>query len=408
MRILVVSQYFWPENFRINELVAEWVKRGHQVTVLTGLPNYPEGKIFGNFRAAPETYSNYAGAHIVRVPVIARGRSKLRLVLNYFSFALTASLLGAWKLRGREMDVIFVFATSPVLVGIPSAFLRWLKRAPQVFWVLDLWPETLRAVGVVRSKWMLEAVGWLVGWIYAHCDLILAQSRGFIENIEKYAPAGRRIEYFPAWADGVFSATNVIPAPGVPDDRGAFTVLFAGNIGEAQDFPEILRAIEILRERRDIRWIVVGDGRLAGWVKQQVEARGLSDRVLMVGRHPLERMPSFFAHADALLVSLKDTEIFAMTIPGKLQSYLGSGIPVLAMLNGEGARLVEEANAGLVCHAGDGAGLASIVERMASMDDKTRRGLGENGRRLSEREFDRDCLFDRLDGFLAEMTRKVP
>jgi glycosyltransferase involved in cell wall biosynthesis len=336
--------------------------------------------------------------------MIPRRKGKLWLVLNYLSFAVNACFLGAWKLRGESVDVIFVFAPSPILVGIPSAFLRWLKRAPQVFWVLDLWPETLEAVGVVKAHWLLDLVERIVRWVYARCDLILAQSKSFVGDISRYSPVGRRIEYFPAWAESAFDLCNVVPALEVPRVQSVFTVLFAGNIGEAQDFPSILDAVEILKTREDIRWIIVGDGRMAKWVSQQIEMRGLGIRMRMVGRYPLERMPSFFAHADALLVSLRDQQIFSMTIPGKLQSYLASGVPVLAMLNGEGANIIKEARAGLVCKAGDGAGLATIVEKMASMDISARKEMGENGRRLCEREFDRNYQIERLEKWLIELV----
>lgn len=404
MKILVVSQYFWPENFRINELVAEWGKRGHQVTVLTGLPNYPDGKVFARYRENPAEYDRFEGARVVRVPIIPRGKGSLSLVMNYLSFALSACVLGAWKLRSESVDVIFVYEPSPIFVGIPSSLLRWLKGAPQVFWVLDLWPETLRAVGVLKARWALDAVGILVSWVYARCDLILVQSRSFIDNITRYAPAGCRIEYFPAWADAIFSSDSVVPAPEVSECKNIFTVMFAGNLGEAQDFPAILDAVDALRSRDDVRWIIVGDGRMAEWVKQKIDERGLAAKVQMVGRYSLERMPSFFQHADALLVSLRDEPVFSMTIPGKLQSYLAVGIPVLAMINGEGARIVEEAGAGLVCRAGDGAGLAANVEKLAAMDPVLRKNMGTYGRQLSKREFDRDCLVERLDWWLAELV----
>lgn len=405
MNILVVSQYFWPENFRINELVTEWVRRGHRVTVLTGRPNYPEGKVFSDYQRNPAAYARYGEADVIRVPMLARGRGQLRLVLNYVSFVLGACLWGIWRLRRIEVDVIFVFEPSPVLVGIPSALLRQLKRAPQAFWVLDLWPESLKAVGIVRSERLLGWVAQLVSFVYRHCDLILAQSRSFVDDIARLAPEGRRIEYFPAWADAVFTGALADPAPEVPIAPGVFTILFAGNIGEAQDFPAILDAVERLKERADIRWVIVGDGRVAGWVRNQVEMRGLGHRLLMVGRYPLDRMPAFFAHADALLLSLKDEPVFGLTIPGKLQSYLAAGIPVLAMLNGEGAAIIEAAGAGLVCPAGDGAGLARIALRLAKTDPAERKHIGDRGRHLCIEEFDLLRLVDRLDLWLVELVR---
>ncbi|MFJ3044314.1 glycosyltransferase family 4 protein [Herbaspirillum chlorophenolicum] len=400
-----MSQYFWPENFRINELSAELVRRGHEVTVLTGLPNYPDGKVFAEYRDNPSAFCAYQGVQVVRVPLLPRGKGAARLLLNYASFVLSACLLGAWRLRGKSFDVVFTFEPSPIFVGIPAALMRFLKGAPHALWVLDLWPDTLKAVGILKSDRLLAGVGAVVRWIYRRCDLILAQSRSFVEHIRRYAPTRTPVEYFPAWADDVFAdGAAVMAAPEVPLAPQCFTVLFAGNIGEAQDFPAILDAAERLRERTDIRWIIVGDGRVANWVRVQIEQRGLAACVQMAGRHPLDRMPSFFAHADALLVSLRDEPIFSMTIPGKLQAYLGAGIPVLAMLDGEGARIVEEADAGLVCAAGDGSGLAANVARLAKVSVGERRRLGDNGRRFCHGEFDRMVLMDRLETMFRELA----
>lgn len=400
MRILVVSQYFWPENFRVNDLVAEFTGRGHSVTVLTGRPNYPDGEVFPAYRADPAAFEVFAGAQVVRVPMLARGRGGPRLAANYASFALSACVAGAWRLRGRAFDVIFVFEPSPVTVGLPAVALRRLKRAPLAFWVLDQWPETLVAVGAVRSRAMLAVIGRLVSFIYRRCDLLLAQSRSFIPQIRRYAGPQPRVEYFPSWSDSTTGLEGVQAAAEVPQDPAAFTVLFAGNIGDAQDFPAILDAAERLAGRADIRWVVVGDGRRADWVRQEVRRRGLTERVLLLGRFPLERMPSFFRSADALFVSLKPEPIFAMTIPGKVQSYLAAGRPVLGMLDGEGADLIERGGAGLVCRAGDSAGLAANVERMADMAAEEREAMAARALQLSVTEFDRGRLIDRLEQWL--------
>ena len=189
MRLLIVSQYFWPENFRVNDLVAELVARGHDVTVLTGLPNYPTGKVFPEFKSARARFMEFEGAKVVRVPLWPRGRGRLSLVVNYASFAMSASVLGSWRLRGLKFDAIFAYEPSPVTVGIPAAVLRALKRAPVAFWVLDLWPETLQALGILRSSWGLSLVGRLVSFVYGRCDLILAQSRSFIPEIARYCAA---------------------------------------------------------------------------------------------------------------------------------------------------------------------------------------------------------------------------
>jgi Glycosyltransferase len=403
MRILVVSQYFWPENFRVNDLVAELTARGHAVTVLTGVPNYPDGEVFEEFTAHPERFDHYAGADIVRVPMLPRHRGGLRLMLNYASFACSGAVVGAWRLRGKPFDAIFVFEPSPVTVGLPAVWLKYLKRAPLAFWVLDQWPETLQAIGVVRSKVVLGFVGRMVAYIYRHCDLLLAQSTSFVPRIRRYAGARCAVEYFPSWSDTEPVREQVRAAVEVPDAPGTFTIVFAGNIGDAQDFPSILAAAELLRERSDVRWVIVGDGRRAEWVAEEIRRRKLEARVTMLGRFPLERMPSFFASADALLVALKPEPIFAMTIPGKVQSYLAAGKPVLAMLDGEGAEVIRRSGAGLACNAGDAAGLAANVVRMIEMSPGERLAMARAAMRVSAEEFDRGRLIDRLETLLAGM-----
>lgn len=403
MKILVVTQYFWPENFRINDLVKEWVTRGHEVTVLTGKPNYPDGQVFPEFAREPERFSRYEGAQVHRVPMLARSQGSARLMLNYLSFVIGGCLWGPWLVRGLRADVIFVYEPSPITVGIPAILLGRLKRAPVVLWVLDLWPETLAAVGAVRSPGVLRMVGHLVGFIYNRCALVLGQSRAFIDSIGTYCRDRSKVRYFPSWAESLFLQTDGSRAPEVPAAADAFSILFAGNIGEAQDFPAILEAAELLRHNERVRWLIVGDGRRFEWVKGEIARRQLHERVLLLGRFPVERMPSFYAHADALIASLKADPTFSMTIPGKVQSYLLAGKPILGMLDGEGASAIEAAGAGLACPAGDAQGLVSAIERMAGMSPDERLAMGTRGRQYAESEFDRDRLMDRLLAFFSEV-----
>jgi colanic acid biosynthesis glycosyl transferase WcaI len=403
VKILVVSQYFWPENFRINDLVKEWVTRGHEVTVLTGKPNYPDGQVFQEFASAPERFSDYEGARVHRVPMLARSQGAMRLMLNYLSFVIGGCLWGPWLLRGLRADVIFVYEPSPITVGLPAVLLGRLKRAPVVLWVLDLWPETLAAVGAVRSPVVLRMVGHLVSFIYNRCALVLGQSRAFIDSIGHYCRDRSKVRYFPSWAESLFLQADGARAPEVPPATDTFSILFAGNIGEAQDFPAILDAAELLRHNERVRWLIVGDGRRFEWVKGEIARRQLHERVLLLGRFPVERMPSFYAHADALIASLKADPTFSMTIPGKVQSYLLAGKPILGMLDGEGASAIEAAGAGLVCPAGDAQGLVNAIERMAGMSPDERLAMGARGRQYAESEFDRDRLMDRLLGFFSEV-----
>jgi glycosyltransferase involved in cell wall biosynthesis len=405
LRLLVVTQYFWPEEFRINDLVAELQARGHEVTILTGVPNYPSGSVFPSYARDAGRFRSYGGAEVIRVPMMPRGRGKMRLALNYASFAVSATVAGIASLAGRRFDAIFVFEPSPITVGIPAVALRAIHGWPVAFWVLDQWPESLVAVGAVRSPRILSVVGRLARFIYARCDLILTTSKSIIPLIAKYCAPGQRIEYFPNWMEAAFTRGSAEAAPQARRVPGVFSVMFAGNIGEAQDFPAILAAAERLRDRRDIRWIIVGDGRMAQWVREEVERRGLGDRVVMLGRLPTEHMPALFAEADALLVSLKPDPVFSLTAPGKIQSYLAAGVPVLAMLDGEGASVIQEADAGLTSPAGDGAALAGNVARLAAMPPAERRALGQNGKEFAQRDFSMTVLIDRLEGWLQQMRR---
>lgn len=406
LRILVVSQYFWPENMRINDLVSDFSAKGHEVTVLTGLPNYPEGRVFEAYREAPERFQNYAGAQVLRVPLFPRGKRGVTLFLNYLSFLLSASIFGPFKLRGRQFDAIFVFAVSPIMAAIPAIVIGRLKKVPVFLWILDLWPETLRAVNVVHNPQVLGAVGKMVSWIYNRADYLLLQSHGFFENVRACctkAIANERLVYFPSWAEDDFSNLAERTAALIEHDPSVFTVVFAGNLGEAQDFPVILDAVEALQGEIAVRWVIVGDGRMSAWLAEQVDKRGL-DNVHLLGRHPLEAMPGLFAQADALLVSLKTNGVFEKTIPGKVQAYLASARPVLAMINGEASRVIKESGVGFSAASGDAQGLASITRQMAMLSPEQRQSMGAAGRAYYLEHYSKPMLLSRLEELFRTAT----
>lgn len=402
MRLLILSQYFWPENFRINELAVELARRGHDVCVLTGLPNYPDGKVFAGFRKSPHEWNKLGDVDIVRVPLVPRGRHSISLVANYLSFAMSAAMLGAWKLRGRPFDAVLVYQLSPATIGLPSVILRWLKRAPTVFWVQDLWPDTLAAMGVVRSQKVLRWVDLFLSWVYRHTDHVLGQSQAFLPRLRQQVPADVPVSYLPNWAPAGDGAVDA----GREAGKNVFQVYYLGNIGEAQDFPTVIDAISSLAHRDDLHWNFVGDGRLADWLKQQLEQRHLTHRVSMLGRHPLEAMPRFYRAADALLVSLKAQPLFSLTVPSKVQAYLAAGVPLLGMLDGEGARIIRDAGAGIACPAGNSAKLAEAVSNLMAMPRDRRLQMGAAGRAYSEAEFDFTRIVDRLEQILEEAGRK--
>jgi glycosyltransferase involved in cell wall biosynthesis len=403
VRLLVISQYFWPEEFRINDLVQGLVARGHEVTVLTGLPNYPCGRFAGGFGWAGPYRGAYAGAAVVRVPLLPRrGGGGMALALNYLSFVLSSCLLGPFRCRGK-FDAILVYEPSPVTVGIPARLLGWLKRAPVLFWVQDLWPESLSATGAVRSPVVLGWVGALVRWIYKGCARVLVQSEAFVIPVREAGVDPARIRYFPNSAETLY---RPLPhrgpwlGPGLPE---GFRVMFAGNVGAAQSFDTILAAAEHLKRHSRIHWLIVGDGRMTPWVREEIGKRGLTDCVHLMGRHSVESMPSWFAQADAMLVALRRDPIFSMTIPAKLQSYMACGRPVIAALDGEGARVVALSGVGIAVPADDSAALAAAVLELSCASGEVLAAMGARGRDYFERHFDRDVLLDRLEGWLREL-----
>jgi colanic acid biosynthesis glycosyl transferase WcaI len=413
MKLLVVTQYFHPENFRINDLVEGMVTRGHEVTVLTGLPNYPAGRWYDGYRPLFGPWrERLLGASVIRVPMVARGRSGgLRLVLNYLSFAFAASTIGALRAHGRY-DAIFVFEPSPVTVGIPAAACRALTGAPILFWVLDLWPESVIAASRLRSRWALAPVEALTRWIYRRCDRVLAQSRAFFGPLERQGVRADQLRYFPSWAESVYrpvdrevASRGSGIAPLTPVLPAGFKVLFAGNIGVAQDFPTILAAAERLRDRRDIHWVIAGNGRMHGWLQKEIERRRLGRCVRLLGALPLEQMPNLFARVDALLVTLLDEPIFALTIPGKIQSYLACGRPVIAALNGEGAEVIRRARAGIACPAEDPEALAKAVVQMATLPSSEREAIGARARACYLAQFDREQAFKQLERWVTELRK---
>ncbi len=410
MKVLIVTQYFWPEEFRINDLALGLRERGHEVTVFTGKPNYPGGRFFSGYGYFGRAREDFHGVRVIRVPLVPRGSgSPLRLVVNYLSFALSGSLLAAFRCTG-DYDAILVYEPSPVTVGLPALVLKRAKRAPLLFWVQDLWPDTLSATGAVRSAGILNLVGRLVRFIYRRCDLVLVQSRAFTASVEALGVAPRKIRYFPNSAESLYRPVAA-GAQASPEARllsGGFRVVFAGNIGAAQDFETILSAAEQLRAERDIHWNILGDGRLQAWVADEITRRKLGDTVHLLGRHPVESMPRFFAHADAMLVTLKPDPVFALTIPSKLQSCLACGRPIVAALDGEGARVVTESGAGIAVPSGDAAALAEAVARLHRLPAPQREAMGSKGRQYFEQHFERELLLTRLEQWMNEAAAERP
>ncbi|WIX01059.1 glycosyltransferase family 4 protein [Pseudomonas sp. AR5] len=403
MRILLLSQYFWPETFIINDLVKKLVAGGHEITVATGKPNYPSGQVFEGYKASGiQTERFVGGVDVIRVPLWPRGRGGAKnLILNYLSFVVSGLFLLPWLLRGRKFDSIVVFAMSPITQVIPAIPLKWLKRAHLAAWIQDLWPESLAATGFVRNPQALRMVGWVVRGIYACCDTLLLQSHAFFAPVARYACRSKLVYYPNSIAVPVErTVAPEVPAQLIEELKGNFCVVFAGNIGVAQSIETAVEAAELLCQHPALRIVLVGSGSRLEWVKERKVSLGL-DNLILAGRFSMEAMPQIFEHSSALLVSLRDEEIFSYTIPSKVQAYLAAGKPIIASLRGEGARVIEEAGAGITCEPESANALVESILALMSLSPAERQKMGSAGQSYFNEHFDMDRQTERLVEILA-------
>ncbi|WP_194850516.1 glycosyltransferase family 4 protein [Nonlabens antarcticus] len=401
MRILIVTQYFYPENFRINDVALGLKDLNHEVTVLTGKPNYPKGVFYdgyGFFKPSKETWK---GISIHRSPLVPRGKGGgLRLIINYLSFAVFASLKSLF-IKG-DFDAVFVYEPSPITVGLPAITLGKRKKVPVYFWVQDLWPESIEAAGQLSNRNILALVNKFTKWVYRNSKKILIQSPGFKEYILNQNVSESKILYFPNSTESFYKVVEprIDIQKQVPDS--AFTVMFAGNIGEAQDFDNIIEAFRIiLNTTKEINLVILGDGRKRNEIEQQIIEEGLNQNIIFLGSRPPETMPHYFACADALLVSLKDERIFSLTIPSKLQSYMACGKPIIASLDGTASRIVNESKSGRSCKPGNPNDLAKVILEMFELNDEERKVLGQNALNYCGDNFNRDKLLFKLTEILS-------
>lgn len=390
-KILICTNHFYPETFRVNDIAFNFAEKGYDVTVLTAIPDYPKGKFFDGYGIFSRRCEKVKGVKVIRGFAIPRGNGNtFRIVLNYLSFFISSVFISVWLGLFRKFDRVFVHETSPVMIGVPAIIVKKLQHIPLLFWVLDLWPESLQAAGGVNNIRILKLFEKLTKWIYKNSDKILISSRGFKQSILDKGDFKDKIVYFPNWVDREMASDKHISLPQFPQ---GFIVMFAGNIGEAQDFEHIMDAALRLRSHKDIHFVIVGNGRKFKWVESFVHSNSLEEQVHLLGRYPSETMPLLFSKADVMLVTLKDASIFNLTVPAKLQAYMSAGKPIVAMMNGEGPRLIEEAQCGWAVVAGDDKGLAKCILDISSYDKEILLNKGSNGRRYQIDNFNVDkCL----------------
>lgn len=397
MRILFVSQYFYPESFKGNDIVFDLVKRGYDVTVLTAKPNYPGGSFYAGYTFWNKSIESINGVKIIRTPIYPRKNGNgVNLVLNYISFVFFSYLTCLFKIK-ENYDIIFVQQLSPVTMALPGLWLKKKCNAKLFLWVLDLWPESVSAASKFNNKYILDLLDKLVTKIYNACDLIFVSSNSFkLSILNKLNDKKKEVVYFPNWAEDIFVKSENLDFEQREFPSG-FNVVFAGNIGESQDFDSILKAAQ-LTMGHNINWLIIGDGRKKNWVENQILDRKITN-VYLIGRFDLIEMPSFFAQADAMLVSLKDEPVFTLTVPAKIQAYLASGKIILGMLNGEGREIINDSGGGYAVNAGDYLGLVENVVALRNLNASQKKQLENNSKNFYLNNFDKEKLFNNLENY---------
>lgn len=371
-------------------------ERGVEVNVLTAKPNYPKGNFFPGYGFFKKQTEYWEGIKIYRSPLFARGDgSGFKLMINYFSFALFA-VVRAFFIK-EKFDLIFVYEPSPITVGIPAVYLSKKMKIPIHFWVQDLWPESVVSAGFLKNRMIIWQLNHLTVWIYSQCEKILIQSEAFKDYILNQGVTKEKITYYPNSTEALYKVVapkikfkNLFP-------KDSFSIIFAGNIGEAQDFETIIEASRLVKlKNSNIHFIILGEGRKKVEVMQKINDFGIGDNFHFLGSFPVIDMPDFFACGDALLVTLKQSEIFSLTIPSKLQSYLACGKPIIGALDGEGAKIIKESKSGLTSAAGDAEGLADNILFLYSLTNEERIEMSRNGISYFRENFEREMLLDKL------------
>ena len=361
MRILLVTQYFYPEVFKSNDLAFELAKRGHKVDALVGIPNYPDGKYFKGYGLFSKRYEIVNGVNVYRCFQTPRGKGGWRLPINYFTYVISSCLdvlfYFAWK---KKYDCIIGHEPSPIFQAYPALLLRKLRKVPFYYWIMDLWPDAMKSGGGVKNEKVLNFVDWLVKGIYRQTDKILITSKRFRESIEQKGDFKDKIIYFPNWSDDILSMPQEYDIPDLPN---GFKIMIAGNLGKSQNLEAVTEVMLGLKDTYEVKWVFVGGGSCKGWLEQFIKDNGLEDRAICVGQYPFKAMPAFLKQADAMLVTLRNGfSHLEAVVPARLQSYMSAGRPVLAMIGCGGADIIEESKCGYAVPAGDTAALIKIIK----------------------------------------------
>lgn len=396
MKVCIFTNHFYPEDFKVNDISFELAKLGHDITVLTAIPDYPKGKYYEGYSLFRRRRETVNGVNVIRLPIIPRGKGgAVRLVLNYISYYFCLSIFTFFHSFKHKYDKIFVHLTSPFYIGVCARKMSKRQKIPLIFWVLDLWPESLISAGGISNPLIIKPQIKMVQKVYNQCTKILISSKGFEKSICAKGDYKDKLVYFPNWAEDVkgkepedFDIKTIEPFASKKSDD--FIILFAGNIGEAQNLDAIIETAKLLKAHEKIKFVFIGDGRRREHLISIVKKYSLENTVFFPGRFPLETMPVFMNKSDVLLFSLKDELCFNLTVPAKVQFYMSQGKPILAMINGDGAEIIKDANCGYSVPAGDSKALASSIINMVAMSNEELINLGKNGKFFYDTTFTKE------------------
>lgn len=393
LKVLIVSPYFYPENFRINDVAQDLIKKGHQVVVLTGQPNYPNPNLFEEFRKQKIKEQSWEGIKIFRVPIITRGNGGgIRRVFNYLSFIFSGLIWMFQNSKKCDFDVVLTWASSPITSAIPSLFLCSKKKIPHVIWIQDMWPETLVALNIVKSPFLLWILNRLVKFIYLKSDLIWGQSTGFQKAILQRVPTHNRVQVLYNWGDESKPSQQ---KPAIIEDP-RLKILYAGNLGHAQLLDILVNTIEKLKDEK-ILWTFIGGGVLETWLREEIARRDLAACAQVLDRVAPDVISHYGSWADVLLISLKPDGCLSLTIPSKLQTYMLWGKPILGLIEGDAAVEIKNANCGLTASPEHPDLFIQAIQQFLKMSEAQKQTYGENAHQYAIRHFSRREILDTLE-----------
>lgn len=392
--ILIISQYFYPEQFRINDIASDWVKRGYKVTVLTGIPNYPKGKFYDGYSWFKKTRETWNGIDIIRIPLVARGNNAIGLALNYFSFVISGFF---WKCFTKvKADLVFTFGLSPMTQGLIGVWYSKKHKIPNYIYVQDLWPESLEVVTGIHSKAVLGPFGKMVDYIYKNCDMVFGTSPSFITEMQKRVFDNKeKVIYWPQYAEEFYKPTTE-KSDIIPDD-GVLNITFTGNIGTAQGLEVLPETALLLKEKGiKVRFNIVGEGRNKDNLINHIKEKDVEEYFNLTGWQPATNIPKVLASSDAAFLSFADTPLYAITIPAKLQSYMACGCPIIASATGETKRVIDEAGCGIVSDIGSCEKLVEAITEFSQKSDEQKQIMRSNASQYYDKHFNKQNLMDTM------------